>query len=69
MRRYITRERTPENSFDHKLVKIVNVTAMEYDGSDFKPTALNEPFKNGLFVRMSTDRTFHFYRLENIIPE
>ena len=60
------REGTKSNPFDHQLVKIVNVTAMESDGSDVTPVALNDTFKNGMFVAMSTDRTFHYYRWEDI---
>ncbi len=61
------REGTSQNPFDHKLCKIVNVAATQSDGSDITPAALNETFKNGIFVAMSNNRTFHYYRLEDII--
>lgn len=61
-----TREGTPGNPHDHKLVKIVNVSTQESDGSDVTNVALNDQFKAGLFVAMSTDKTFQFYRWEDI---
>jgi 3-phytase len=52
--------------FQHKLLKIVKVAAKESDGSEVIPVPLNSTFAHGLFVVMSTDRTFHFYRWEDI---
>jgi len=64
--RIYSREGTKENPYDHKLLKIVNVAAEESDGSDVTELPLNDTFKHGLFVAMSTDKTFHFYRWEDI---
>ncbi len=64
--RVYSREGTKENPYDHKLLKIVNVSAQESDGSDVTEVPLNDTFKHGLFVVMSTDKTFHFYRWEDI---
>jgi 3-phytase len=64
--RIYSREGTKENPYDHKLLKIVNVAAMESDGSDITEVPLNDTFKHGLFIAMSTDKTFHFYRWEDI---
>nr|WP_315200727.1 phytase [uncultured Flavobacterium sp.] len=61
-----SREGTKKNPFEHKYLKTVNVTAMESDGSEVTSIPLNKTFKHGLFVVMSTDRTFHFYRWEDI---
>ncbi|PMD95869.1 3-phytase [Siphonobacter sp. BAB-5405] len=61
-----SREGTPERPFEHKLLKTVDVRAMESDGSDMVSVPLNQDFKHGLFVVMSTDRTFHLYRWEDI---
>ncbi|RYY33839.1 MAG: phytase [Sphingobacteriaceae bacterium] len=36
------------------------------DGSDVVSVPLNDDFKYGLFVGMSDDRTFQFYRWEDI---
>lgn len=61
-----SREGTAKNPFDHKLVKIANVEAHESDGSDVTATALNDTFKHGIFVVMCNDKTFHYYRWEDI---
>ncbi|MGY3215239.1 phytase [Mucilaginibacter sp. HD30] len=61
-----SREGTPQNPNEHKLLKIVNVAARVSDGSDVVNVPLNDTFKHGLFVVMSTDKTFHYYRWEDI---
>jgi 3-phytase len=61
-----SREGTKQNPFEHKLVKVANVAARESDGSDVVNVPLNDTFKHGLFVVMSTDKTFHYYRWEDI---
>lgn len=50
----------------HKLLKVVNVAARQSDGSDVVSVPLNKTFKHGLFVVMSDDKTFHYYRWEDI---
>ena len=50
----------------HKLLKIANVAARQSDGSDVVNIPLNDTFKHGLFVVMSDDKTFHYYRWEDI---
>jgi 3-phytase len=60
------REGSLENPYYHALRKIVTVEAVESDGSDITEVPLNENFKQGLFVAMSTDQTFHYYRWEDI---
>jgi 3-phytase len=47
-------------------LKIANVAARESDGSDVTAAPLNDTFKHGIFVVMSTDKTFHYYRWEDI---
>ncbi len=61
-----SREGTGDEPFNHKLIKVVKVAARDSDGSDVTAVSLNNTFKHGLFVAMSTDRTFHFYRWEDI---
>lgn len=63
------REGTAQNPFEHKLVKVVNVAASHSDGSDVVNVALNDTFRKGLFVVMSDDRTFHYYRWEDVLKE
>lgn len=61
-----SREGTKANPFEHKLLKVVNLTATQSDGSDVVNVPLNDTFKHGLFVVMSDDKTFHYYRWEDI---
>ncbi len=61
-----TREGAPGKPFEHKLLKVVDVEAQQSDGSDVVNIPLNDTFKHGLFVAMSTDKTFHYYRWEDL---
>ncbi|EHQ25045.1 phytase [Mucilaginibacter paludis] len=61
-----SREGTKQNPFEHRLLKVVPVQAQQSDGSDVVNIPLNDTFKHGLFVVMSDDRTFHYYRWEDI---
>lgn len=61
-----SREGTKENPFEHRLLKIADVQATQSDGSDVVNVPLNDTFKHGLFVVMSDDKTFHYYRWEDI---
>ncbi|RZM28628.1 MAG: phytase [Pedobacter sp.] len=61
-----SREGTKENPFEHRLLKIADVMATQSDGSDVVNVPLNSTFKHGLFVVMSDDKTFHYYRWEDI---
>jgi 3-phytase len=60
------REGSAGKPHDHTLVKVVKVSAQESDGSDVTSVPLNGVFQQGLFVVMSTDKTFHYYRWEDI---
>lgn len=63
-----TLEGSSANPHDHKHIGIIPVTAQESDGSDC--TAFPLPgFEKGLFVAMSTDKTFHFYSWEDFIKK
>ncbi len=53
----------------HKLLKKVKVAAVESDGSEVCPIALNDTFRYGLFVAMSDNKTFHYYRWEDIVGD
>lgn len=61
-----TREGTKLNPHDHQLVKTVNTSTMESDGSEITSVSLPGKFRSGLFVGMSTDKTFQYYRWEDI---
>lgn len=60
------REGTGGNPHEHKLLARVPLSTMESDGSDI--TAVSLPgFANGLFVAMSTDKTFHYYSVQALL--
>lgn len=61
-----SREGEGANPHQHSLVKIVKVKAVQSDGSEMVSVPLNGTFKQGLFIAMSDDKTFHFYRWEDI---
>lgn len=60
------REGTKANIHDHPLIKIIKTNTDESDGSEVSNVSFNNTFKHGLFVAMSTDGTFQFYRWEDI---
>ncbi len=62
-----SREGVKGNPHDHLLVKTVYLSTEESDGSDVTSLPLNGEFKKGFFVAMSTDRTFQYYRWEDIL--
>lgn len=54
------REGSKENIHQHKLIASIPVSTNQSDGSDV--TSFSLPgFKGGLFVAMSTDKTFQYY--------
>ncbi|MDF2475528.1 MAG: 3-phytase [Sphingobacterium sp.] len=61
-----SREGTKVNPFEHIHLKTVSVMATQSDGSEVVSSRLNDTFQHGLFVAMSDDKTFHYYRWEDI---
>jgi len=61
------REGSKSNPHDHQLVRIVSAQTDESDGSDILNMPMNATFTNGIFVAMSADQTFQFYKAEDII--
>lgn len=61
------REGTKNNPHDHQLVRIVKAKTKSSDGSEILNRPLNDIFSKGIFVAMSSDRTFQFYKSEDII--
>ncbi|MEY3324718.1 MAG: phytase [Chitinophagaceae bacterium] len=52
----------------HKLITTIPVSTLESDGSDC--TSFSLPgFEKGMFVAMSADRTFHFYRWIDFVSQ
>jgi 3-phytase len=64
--RIFPREGTPGNPHDHPLLASVRVSTLDSDGSEVVSHAL-PGFPGGLLVAMSTDRTFHYYAMEDIL--
>jgi 3-phytase len=64
--RIFTREGSNGNPHDHVFLKSVKVSALESDGSEMVALPLGQ-FTKGLFVAMSTDKTFHYFKAEDIL--
>ena len=63
--RIFKREGEPADPHEHRFVTSVRVAAQDSDGSDVTSVPL-PGFPGGLFVAMSTDKTFHFYAWEDL---
>lgn len=61
------RKGTPKNPHEHALVRIVNTKTESSDGSEILNLPLNAQFPDGIFVAMSSDQTFQFYKASDII--
>lgn len=59
--RVFTREGTASAPFEHRLLAVIPVDAIETDGLDVTSRNLGPRFPAGMLVMMSTDRTFHFF--------
>lgn len=62
-----TLQGTKEKPYDHQLVRIVSAKTTGSDGSDILNMPFNSTFPNGLFVAMSSNKTFQFYKAEDIV--
>lgn len=62
-RRFNVYRRTGDNAF----LGAKDLAVRESDGNDITSTPLGPDFPQGLFVAMSDDRTFHFYRADDLI--
>ena len=60
------REGEADNPHQHNLIKIVSVSTLESDGSEVTSAFLSKLFPGGLFVAMSTDKTFQYYAWADI---
>ncbi len=60
------REGTADNRHNHPMIKAILTSTDESDGSEVSHVAFNAQFPNGLFVAMSTDKTFQIYRWEDL---
>jgi 3-phytase len=64
--RIFPREGGAGGPHDHPLVGSVRLSTLDSDGSDVTSFGELPGFPGGLFVAMSTDKTFHFYAWEDI---
>lgn len=55
------REGSKGNANQYDLIAEIPVSAMETDGADAVSVNLGAQYPEGIFVAMSTDKTFHFY--------
>lgn len=62
------REGTAANPHEHPLLKKVDVSTIESDGSDVTNVAL-PGFPQGLFVAMSNGKVFHYYSWADMIAK
>ncbi|MFL1010965.1 phytase [Flavisericum labens] len=60
------REGSKDNPHKHELIKSVELMTMESDGSEVTSVNLGDEFPKGIFVGMSTDKTFHIYDWRDI---
>ena len=60
------RQGTKGGPHKHPLLKIIKTQTTESDGSDVTNVPLNATFRRGMFVAMSADRTFQYYRWEDV---
>lgn len=60
------REGSATNPHEHTEIRSIPTATNNSDGSDMVSIPLNDDFKHGLFVAMSDDKTFHFYRWEDL---
>lgn len=56
----------PREGNEHRKIVEIPASTNESDGSDVTPVALNDKFPQGLFVAMSTEKTFHYYDWRDI---
>lgn len=60
------REGSVDNPHDHALIKSIELMTLESDGSEVTSVSLGNEFPKGIFVAMSTDKTFHIYDWRDI---
>jgi 3-phytase len=63
--RIFPREGTPGKPHNHPLIKSVDVSAIESDGSEVTSVAL-PGYPHGLFVAMSNGKVYHYYSWDDI---
>jgi 3-phytase len=64
--RVFKREGEPGRPHEHTFITSIPMAARDSDGSDVTAVSLPPLFPRGLFVAMSTDKTFHLYGWEDL---
>lgn len=62
-----TREGAGGDPHNHLLVRSLHLSTLESDGSEVVSLPLNDVFRKGLFVAMSTDKCFQYYKWEDLM--
>lgn len=62
-----TRTGTQSQPHNHRLVRVVKAQTIESDGSEIINMPLGQEFPHGLFVAMSANKTFQYYKAEDIV--
>jgi 3-phytase len=65
--RFFPRQGTAADPNTYPELRMVKVAAHFSDGSDVTNVPLNAQFPHGLFVAMSDNKTFHYYRWEDML--
>jgi 3-phytase len=60
------REGEPGQPHRHQLLKTIRTSARETDGCEASSFPLNARFPHGLFIAMSNNKTFQYYRWEDL---
>ena len=63
------REGSETSLHEHQLVKSIPLSTVESDGSEISNAHFNNTFEHGIFVAMSDDKTFQYYRVEDLIDK
>ncbi|WP_445735812.1 phytase [Mariniflexile sp.] len=60
------REGSQDDPHNHKLIKSIELMTLESDGSEVTSVNLGPEYPSGMFVGMSTDKTYHIYDWRDI---
>ena len=60
------REGSPENPHAHPLLTKILLSTNQSDGSEVSSRSFGPKFPKGIFIAMSDNKTFHFYRWEDV---
>ncbi len=64
--RYSHTASTKQWAVSQEVIKKIDVSAIESDGSEVSSAGLGPKFPHGLFVAMSNGRVFHYYAWEDL---